>query len=555
MTWWGLALAPTVIAGALALWLAWFHLPGITRPADDPLARHLQAEEIAASTVLSDGRLLMIVPADRPQDAPDLPEGVQVRLDIRSGRPVLAQGPRGNVGIAWEHAGSEQRFGLVDPDSPDQMRTVRVPVYTTAIANMGPGLFALGGLDGRVRIARYAGGVIRLYEDPEDACLLGARIKFLYADPATGIFTAIGDDGTRLIGSFLNEGFGAVAPHADRAPGPHLDRAAYPCRDPAKGDVASDTVTIPGPTIRWRVHSAYPQELPVLGEMAYRVGTVLNRRSQGKIQITTFGPGEILGGIDYFNALGKGVVDAAFGTPSAHTDVNPAFSLLSTIPFAEFGSLARWAGSDDYQALLDAFYQPYGLKALACGYSGPESAGWFVKPIETLEDLVGLRIQHDGFAAQMLERLGAQPVQLPAADVAPSLEAGLIDAAQFSTPYIDRLFGVQQLAKFMAYPDRFHPGTIYELAVNLDRWNELPAQAQDLIRQACQQNIQFGGVRDQNAALSAISQMREDGVTVFAMPEDFWRAAEEEWLTDVSLEFFEQNIDAVEIWNSFDSHR
>ena len=553
MTWWGLALAPTVIAGALALWLAWFHLPGITRPADDPLARHLQAEEIAASTVLSDGRLLMIVPADRPQDTPGLPEGVQVRLDIRSGRPVLAHGPRGNVGIAWEHAGSEQRFGLIDPDRPDQMRTVRVPVYTTAIANMGPGLFALGGLDGRVRIARYAGGVIRIYEDPEDACLLGARIRFLYADPATGIFTAIGDDGTQLIGSFLNEGFGAVAPHADRAPGPHLDRAAFPCRDPVTGDLALDTVTIPGPTIRWRVHSAYPQGLPVLGEMAYRVGEELNRRSQGKIRITTFGPGEIVGGNDYFNALGKGVVDAAFGTPSAHTDVNPAFSFLSTIPFA-LGSLTVWALSDEYQALLDAFYQPFGLKALACGYSGPESTGWFVKPIETLKDLEGLRIQHDGFAADVLERLGAQPVQLPPADVAPSLEAGLIDAAHFSRPYMDRALGVQQLAKFMAYPDRFHPGTIYELAINLDRWNELPAQAQDLIRQVCHQNIEFGYFRDQRAAGTAILQMQDDGVTVFDMPDDFWSVAFAEWQA-VTNALIEGDPDARRIWISFDSFR
>ncbi len=305
--------------------------------------------------------------------------------------------------------------------------------------------------------------------------------------------------------------------------------------------------------IRWKMHRAFGSNVALLGDLGTSVPEEIERRTNGRFAVEHFEPGTIVGGYEYLDALSAGTLDAAFGSSNGHVERNPAFGLLNTIPFADPDRMHRWILSSEWQGLADEMYSKWNTKSLPCGFIGSEGAGWFRRVIRTPADLQGLKMRFFGLGARTIQRLGVSTFEIAAGDIFPALETGAIDAAEFSTPYIDIDYGFYQIAKNYYYPSWHQPFLFFELAINLNRWNDIGIEAQNLIIDICKKNIEYGRQEDRKRIPVALNELRSNGVTVRELPRSIWMAAEAVW-GELIEEEMTANSSLRKIYQSYSRH-
>jgi TRAP-type mannitol/chloroaromatic compound transport system substrate-binding protein len=130
-------------------------------------------------------------------------------------------------------------------------------------------------------------------------------------------------------------------------------------------------------------------------------------------------------------------------------------------------------------------YDRFNLVPFLCGNTGVQMTGWFKKPIENVEDLRGLKMRIPGLAGRVYQSVGVDVRLLPAGEIFPALERGVIDAAEFVGPYLDRQLGLQRAAKYYYTTGWHETATASELTINKAKWNSLPADLKAVIENAC----------------------------------------------------------------------
>jgi TRAP-type mannitol/chloroaromatic compound transport system substrate-binding protein len=110
--------------------------------------------------------------------------------------------------------------------------------------------------------------------------------------------------------------------------------------------------------------------------------------------------------------------------------------------------------------------------------------GWFRKPIETVDDLKGLKMRIPGLAGKVYASLGVDVKLLPAGEIFPALERGVIDAAEFIGPFQDRRLGLHKAAKYYYTTGWHETATVSELIINDKAWASLPDDLKEIVRTA-----------------------------------------------------------------------
>jgi len=267
-------------------------------------------------------------------------------------------------------------------------------------------------------------------------------------------------------------------------------------------------------TVRWRLTSSFNLNLPIIGPPPQRVADELFAMSGGAIQITVFEPGEIVPAMEITESVKEGKVEAGYQWVGYDQGRIPASTLISAVPFGmepmEFSAWWYYGGG---QALGEALYEPHNIMPILCGVTVPETAGWFRKPIESLDDLVGLKIRFAGLGGRVLQHLGASITMIPAGEIFQALEKGAIDATEFSMPAVDQLLGFDRVAKYNYFPGWHQTFSAAHLQVNLDEWNRLQERTKTLIRVACQASAMQVISESEYLQGDVIRYFEEHGVT------------------------------------------
>ena len=111
--------------------------------------------------------------------------------------------------------------------------------------------------------------------------------------------------------------------------------------------------------------------------------------------------------------------------------------------------------------------------------------GWFRKPIEKVEDLNGIKMRIPGLAGRVYKELGVDSRLIAPGEIFPSLERGVIDAAEFVGPFLDRQLGLHKVAKYYYTTGWHEMATASELTVNKAKWASLPPDLQAIVENAC----------------------------------------------------------------------
>jgi TRAP-type mannitol/chloroaromatic compound transport system substrate-binding protein len=285
--------------------------------------------------------------------------------------------------------------------------------------------------------------------------------------------------------------------------------------------------------LHWRMNSLlYPK---LFGEAGERFAATVRRLSGGSFIIDTHD--RLVLDQDVFGALEAGVVDAVWGSAGHHHREDPALTIFSGFPFGpDPAGFTAWMKGGGGAEALAAIYARHGMKSLYCGILPAEGGGWFLTPIENLDDLDGLAMRSFGYGARVLRELGVIPYDLPAEEIRPALEAGLIDAAEFSLPSIDADLGIAEVASHLYFPGWQQPVTSLELLMPEGRWAALGEQQKAVLEAACGDTLSWTAAEAAMQQVEALASLRTMGVELHEWPDDILRALRGAWGTVIGEE-------------------
>jgi TRAP-type mannitol/chloroaromatic compound transport system substrate-binding protein len=155
--------------------------------------------------------------------------------------------------------------------------------------------------------------------------------------------------------------------------------------------------------------------------------------------------------------------------------------------------------------------------------TGPETAGWFRRRIDSLEDVQGLKIRFAGLGGRVIERLGASVTMLPGGEIFQALEKGAIDATEFALPVVDQALGFNRVAPYNYYPGWHQPFTSSHLVVNLDIWRSLNAADQAMLNLGCTAAVTRNLAQAEALQGEVIQGFAQIGVSAEILPEALLR--------------------------------
>ncbi len=296
----------------------------------------------------------------------------------------------------------------------------------------------------------------------------------------------------------------------------------------AAPSMADRSVEGPNPArIRWRMPVSFQSTMPVLGDNPIYVADQIRKSSNGEIDITIYEPGEIVPAFSITDAVRDRKVPLGYTWLGYDQGKVPASPLLGAVPFGmEPWEFAAWWYEGGGRELGQSLYHKQDAHILLCGMTGPETAGWFREPVNSLADVEGLKIRFAGIGGKVIERAGASVTMLPGGEIFQALEKGAIDATEFALPIVDQALGFNRIASYNYYPGWHQPGTFSHLAVNLDVWQDLSEADQALLETACTAGAMRNLAKSEATQGAIIAGFPEVGVSAETLPMEVLRELE-----------------------------
>ena len=248
---------------------------------------------------------------------------------------------------------------------------------------------------------------------------------------------------------------------------------------------AQPTVT---PEVKWRMATSWPTNFPIFEHGALRFAANVAAMSGGRMQIEVDSASKHKAALDVFDYVREGQFEMGHSCSYYWKGKDASLTTLAAMPFGmnaqEFNA---WFWYDGGIELMNAAYARHGMYSYNAGNTGVQMGGWFRKEIKSPADFHGLKMRIPGLAGEVLARIGAEPVVIPAGELYTSLERGVIDALEWVGPHMDVSMGFQQIAKFY-YTGWHEPGTELQYLINRNKYDALPEDLRRILQVAMRES-------------------------------------------------------------------
>ena len=240
------------------------------------------------------------------------------------------------------------------------------------------------------------------------------------------------------------------------------------------------------PTLDWQMATSWPVSLDTIfggaQVFAERVGAMTN----GKFTISPRAAGELAPGLQVLDVVSQGAVPCGHTASYYYTGKSPAVAFGTSLPFGLTAQQQNaWLYEGGGLELMQNFYRErFNVIQFPAGNTGAQMGGWFRNEVNTAADLQGIKFRIPGLGGEVMNRLGATVQVVPGGEIFAALQTGAIDAAEWVGPYDDEILGLNKVAQFYYFPGWWEPGPTLEVEINLDEWNNLPVEYQEIVRTA-----------------------------------------------------------------------
>ena len=278
-------------------------------------------------------------------------------------------------------------------------------------------------------------------------------------------------------------------------------------------------------TFEWNLVTSWPPNLPGLGVGIQNMADRIGKASNGRLKIKVYAGGELVPALEVLDAVSRGTVQMGHDSAYYHRGKVPAAQYFTTVPFGQtVHEINAWLYYGGGLELWRELYEPFNVIPFVAGNTGVQMAGWFNKEINSVEDLKGLKMRIPGVGGEVMQRAGATQITVPASEIFTALQTGAIDAAEWVGPYNDIALGLHKAARYYYYPGWHEPGPMLQLTINIDAWNSLPEDLQEIVRSVCQAiNLDMMADYTWGNAVALQELKKDPNVELRRLPDDVLR--------------------------------
>jgi len=277
------------------------------------------------------------------------------------------------------------------------------------------------------------------------------------------------------------------------------------------------STAVPASAETWTMTTTWPSSLELIETDKHWVKMVNDLIDDDKLQIEFYDGGNIVPAGEVFGAVESGTIQAGADWPGYWAGRDSAFSPLATtaslfnaVDYVNW--IQEWGGAELYNEVYGKFgmvYLPYGVTNNESGFRTVN------KPIKTIGDLKGMRLRLSGLEqGKLLEKLGGNQVSMAGGEIYQSLERGVIDGAEFSTPNVDYSGGFQQVTKYWSTPGWHQSSSVFGVMINKAAWDALDAETQERLKIAADATMLWSLSFTEKRATEAFGEFKAAGVEI-----------------------------------------
>jgi len=238
-------------------------------------------------------------------------------------------------------------------------------------------------------------------------------------------------------------------------------------------------------SMRWQ--STWPQK-DIFHEFAQDFARKVNDMTGGELKIEVLPAGAVVPAFGLLDAVSKGTLDGGHGVLAYHYGKQNALALWGSGPAygMDANMLLSWHKYGGGKELLNKLYASIGANVVSFPY-GPfptQPLGWYKKPVTKPEDFKGMKFRTVGISIDLFQGMGAAVNALPAGEIVPAMDRGLLDAAEFNNASSDRSLGFADVSKVCMLQGYHQNAEQFEIMFNKTKFDALPEKMRAIIAYA-----------------------------------------------------------------------
>lgn len=245
----------------------------------------------------------------------------------------------------------------------------------------------------------------------------------------------------------------------------------------------------------------------------------IEKRTDGSLTFDRYWDANLLGATETVEGLNDGRADVGQVLPTVYAGQFP-LSSVGELPFESSNAAAvsqtlGELGSEEGSALADE-WEGHGLVPLAWSI-GASSALATNEPIETADDLKGMRLRANDRGSKVLSAVGANLINIELAEIYGSMDRGLVDGI-YGIP-----FSFAGPLKYPEVADHFTDlgigvSTVNALSMSKQTWDSLTQEERDVIAEVNAEVPAKIAEVEQAWDEKSCNAVREAGDEVFVLP-------------------------------------
>jgi tripartite ATP-independent transporter DctP family solute receptor len=237
-----------------------------------------------------------------------------------------------------------------------------------------------------------------------------------------------------------------------------------------------------------RSSDTHPDGYPTVEGVKY-FGELVKERTDGRYSVEVYHSAQLGQESDTLEQVRTGVIDLN------RTSMGPWNGLIpeTTIPslpyiFRSVDHARKVMNGPIGDEILAAF-EPHGVVALAFYDGGARSFYNSKKPIESVDDLKGMkfRVMQSDIFVDMVAALGASATPMPYGEVYTGIETGVIDGAENNFPSYDTAKHAE-VAKYFSLDEHLIVPEV--LVMSKLSWDRLSPEDQEIVRKAAKDSVE-----------------------------------------------------------------
>ena len=301
---------------------------------------------------------------------------------------------------------------------------------------------------------------------------------------------------------------------------------------------------------KWTMTSTWPASIELI-ETDKKWVELVNKLAGDELQIEFFEGGSLVPSGEVFSAVESGTIEAGADWPGYWAGRTPAFSPLAThsslfnaMDYANW--INEWGGAEMYNEI----FGKYGMVYLPFNVTNNESGFHTVDPVRNIDEIKGKRLRLSGLEqGQVLEKIGGTQVSMAGQELYQSLERGVIDGAEFSTPNVDVSAGLHQVTKHWTTPGWHQSASVFGVMINKKAWDALSPATQEKLKIAAQATMMWGITNSEKQALKGVRTFQKAGVEIHRFSEEDLEAIQKV-TNEVMVNVACSNPDAAKVYAS-----